>query len=161
MYSKLRSTGFTLIELVVTLAVAAIILGMVVPSFQNLIRNNQVSTEANAFMGAVQFARSEAVKRGGGVALSANGADFSSGWCVHTGADCNATVIREFDAPAAQFASGFTTVTFNHRGERAGGAGDLTLEVRPANCKTGEVGVEREIRILPSGQVRIAKSDCP
>ncbi|MFL1404004.1 GspH/FimT family pseudopilin [Marinobacter sp. M1N3S26] len=160
MRGRERSSGFTMIELLVAMAVMAIILGLVVPSFQGIIRSNQVTTEANAFMSAVQLARSEAVKRGGVVSLSANGADFGEGWCVHTGADCAANLIREFDEPSSDFAAGFTTVAFNQRGERDA-LGTLQVQVRPADCAAGEAGAEREISILTSGQVRMGRNDCP
>jgi type IV fimbrial biogenesis protein FimT len=56
--------GFTLIELMVTLAVAAIVLTVAVPSFQDLVRNNRLATQANQLVSALNLARSEAVKRG-------------------------------------------------------------------------------------------------
>lgn len=64
-------TGFTLIELMVALAVAAILLAVAVPAFRTLLRNYQVSTQADDFLGSVQTARSEAVKRGAAVVLCA------------------------------------------------------------------------------------------
>jgi prepilin-type N-terminal cleavage/methylation domain-containing protein len=42
-----HSKGFTLIELMVTLAVAGILLTIAVPSFQEFIASNRISTEAN------------------------------------------------------------------------------------------------------------------
>ncbi|GGY79549.1 GspH/FimT family pseudopilin [Marinobacter zhanjiangensis] len=161
MYGRERSSGFTMIELLITMAIMAIILGLVVPSFQGIIRSNQVTTEANAFMSAVQLARSEAVKRGNDVSLSADGAGFGDGWCVHTGANCAADLIREFDEPSSDFAAGFTSVTFNRRGERDTGPAMLQVQVRPADCDAGEAGAEREISILVSGQVRMGRNDCP
>ena len=56
--------GFTLIELMVTIAVAAILLGIAVPSFQDLVIRNRLATKANELITALNLARSEAVKRG-------------------------------------------------------------------------------------------------
>lgn len=56
--------GFTLIELMVTLAVAAIVLTVAVPSFRDLIRHNRLATQANQLVSALNLARSEAIKRG-------------------------------------------------------------------------------------------------
>lgn len=63
--------GFTLIELMVALAVGAILLTIAIPAFRTLLRNYQVSTQADDFLGSVLTARSEAVKRGAQVVLCA------------------------------------------------------------------------------------------
>ncbi len=55
--------GFTLLELIVTLAVVAIVLTMGIPSFQALIRDNRLIALTNEFIGAMHLTRSEAIKR--------------------------------------------------------------------------------------------------
>ena len=59
-----RNTGFTLIELIVTMVLAAIILTIGVPSFQEAIQNNRRTTQVNDFISALNIVRSEAIKRG-------------------------------------------------------------------------------------------------
>src|SRR5690554_1851863 len=86
-----RDAGFTIIELMVTLVVAAVILMIAVPSFQGLIERSRLTTEANTFGSALQLARSEAVKRGENISLTAGGASFAAGFCVHSGANCTTT----------------------------------------------------------------------
>ena len=58
-----RQSGFTLVELMVTIAIAAILLGLGVPSFRTLIENNRIAAASNDVVTGLQFARSEAVKR--------------------------------------------------------------------------------------------------
>ena len=58
------AAGFTLIEMLVALACGAILLSIAIPAFRTLLQNYQVSTQADDFLGSVQVARSEAVKRG-------------------------------------------------------------------------------------------------
>lgn len=85
-----RSHGFTLIELMITLSIAAIVLALGVPSFQEMMRNNRAATHMNEFTSALNLARSEAIKRGQRVALcpsinqtSCTGAsDWEDGWIV-------------------------------------------------------------------------------
>jgi type IV fimbrial biogenesis protein FimT len=57
------SRGFTLVELMVTIAILAILATIGLPSFQRLISDYRVSAQANGVQGLLQFARSEAVKR--------------------------------------------------------------------------------------------------
>lgn len=101
-----RKRGFTLIELVITVALAAILLTIGVPSFQQMIRNNRAATHANEFMSALNLARSEAVKRSVRVSLcpSTNqvactgGTDWSDGWIVFVdtaATDADAPVVGE------------------------------------------------------------------
>lgn len=56
--------GFTLIELMVTIAVLGILLALAAPSFQSTIRNNRIAAISNDLISALNLARSEAVKRG-------------------------------------------------------------------------------------------------
>lgn len=82
--------GFTLIELMVTLAVAAIVLGIAIPSFNQTMRNNSSSALGSELAGALNYARSEAVKRAKRVSICASndGAtclaadNWEEGWLV-------------------------------------------------------------------------------
>lgn len=60
---KSRSQGFTLMELMVTLAIAAVIIGIGVPSYREFTRNSRMITVANDILGGVTTARTEAIKR--------------------------------------------------------------------------------------------------
>lgn len=91
-----HSSGFTLIELVIALAIAAILLTLAAPNMSSFIRNNRITTETNTLIAHINLARSEATKRnvvvalcrrdsdevlptcGGGVAN-----DWTSGWLVY------------------------------------------------------------------------------
>ncbi len=59
--------GFTIVELMLTLAVAAVILSLGVPSFQGLVERNQLTSGINQFVSSLT--RSEAVKRNQRVSL--------------------------------------------------------------------------------------------
>jgi type IV fimbrial biogenesis protein FimT len=61
---KRRNLGFTLIELIVTMAIAAIILTIGVPAFRDMILNNTRVALVNEVVGALSLARSEAAKSG-------------------------------------------------------------------------------------------------
>ena len=74
--------GFTIIELMITVAIAAIVLAVAIPSFQAQIRNNQSIALGEDFASAINFARSEAVKRATRVSLCAsdNGISCGGAW---------------------------------------------------------------------------------
>lgn len=84
--------GFTLLELLVAVAIAGILLGVGVPSFANAIKESRISTQYNAMVGSLYLARSEAVKGAADITVcprSAPGAeqcgartDWENGWIV-------------------------------------------------------------------------------
>ena len=64
--------GFTTIELMVVVAILAIVLGLAAPSFKHLTQNNRITTKINILSSDYQYARSEAVRRGLPVVLCAS-----------------------------------------------------------------------------------------
>ncbi|MCW8908716.1 MAG: GspH/FimT family pseudopilin [Sedimenticola sp.] len=78
---KRTSSGFTLIELMVTLAVMAVVLSIAAPSFYFLIQNNRLTTDINRLITSFNLARSEAVKRGVRVTIAAtDSSDAANEW---------------------------------------------------------------------------------
>lgn len=61
--TRARQPGFTLVELLVTVAVLAVIIGLAVPSFRGVMQRNRLTTAANEFVATLQLARMEAVRR--------------------------------------------------------------------------------------------------
>lgn len=65
--------GFTLIELMIAIAIAAILAGAAVPSFRDLVINNRLATQSNDLVSDLALARTEATKRGLVVSVAASG----------------------------------------------------------------------------------------
>ena len=65
--NKLR--GFTLVELLVVIAIVAVLATLAAPSFKRTIQSNNISSSVNSFLADLRYARSEAIRRGGGVVM--------------------------------------------------------------------------------------------
>jgi len=87
----MKPRGFTLVELMIVVAIAAIVLVFGVPSFQEAIRQNRLTTYTNEFITALNLARSEALKRRQAVRLCkstdsrtcAASGGFEQGWIIY------------------------------------------------------------------------------
>lgn len=95
MHSR-RQTGVTLIELLVTLSIAVILMAIAVPSFQDFFRRNRLDSAASEIMAALNYARSESIRRGVPISVckSANGTacggadvNWEQGWIVFANLD--------------------------------------------------------------------------
>jgi len=147
--------GFTLLEVMITVAIAAILVSIAVPSFTNIIRSNQITTYANEFGTTVNLARSEAVKRGTNITITSDdGLDWKGGWTLNAGAE----LLRDTPALTGDntFTGGVGTVTFNSRGFTTLLA-EQTWLLCNANVATG-----RQIRIAVTGRISVREiTPCP
>ncbi len=88
-----RPSGFTAIELLITIAVAAILMAIAVPSLTQLVRNSELTSITNTLLASINGARSEAMKRGGFamVVPTGNGAGdtWRNGWVVFVDVNTN------------------------------------------------------------------------
>jgi len=169
-----RDGGFTLIELIVTLAVAAIILSVGVPSFRGVIMDNRLVSQSNQFVTSVKMARSAAVRyqRPATVCSTANfdaavptcsaDNDWSDGWFVwvdknrDTLTDANEVIavfgpINDASTLSSTTSSSFT---YDARGFGTAGAGNLTL----CDSRTAEMG--RIIKVNSVGRTNVARQGC-
>lgn len=166
--------GLTLVELLVTLAVAAILTMVAVPSFAAVLRSVHLSAGSNDLMASLRLARSEAVRRGDRITIckSADGAacaeegGWEQGWIVFQDVNGNArldageTLVRQYGKLEAGYrltgnASVGRGFVFNAQGVKrglGGGmlAGTLTL------CKQSDGPAEaRKIVVSSGGRPRL------
>ena len=92
--------GFTLIEVMVTVAILAVLAALAVPSFQPLIEKWRVQQTVDNMKSTLYYARSEAIKRGGrlgvqktnnvaGCTLAGTSQEWGCGWFVFVDSDGN------------------------------------------------------------------------
>ena len=124
-------SGFSLIELMVVLAVVSILLGVAVPAYQSFVDSTAVTTASNDLIAAINIARSEALKRDGIVsvqALDTTSKDFSDGYCVVLDSPGNCTgALRQFtvgsDEITLVISGGYSSVSFDGLGGLSGTSG--------------------------------------
>jgi type IV fimbrial biogenesis protein FimT len=130
MISNPSARGFTLIELITVILIAAILMALAAPPFRALILNNRITTQTNNFISALNLARSEAVKRGVSATLVCTGNVCGNGWSVFIdeNASCSIdgteTAIRIYDGLSGNTLNTDAPppcVAFNAQGQAAAG----------------------------------------
>ena len=134
---KTKATGFTLPEILMTIAIAAIVMALAMPSYRYVTNSNRIAGEINGLLGDLQFARAEAIKEGRTVTAcvstngtSCNGAtSWENGWIVFSdpastgivGANALLRVQSPFSGTDSFDASNAVTlITFNREGYAVG-----------------------------------------
>jgi type IV fimbrial biogenesis protein FimT len=79
-----RARGVTLIELLITIAILAILVRIAAPSFFSAIQSSYMTSSVNSFMADMRFARSEAIRRGGHVVMCRSNLPESTQACDGT-----------------------------------------------------------------------------
>lgn len=177
--------GFTIIELMITLVILAIMISLAAPSFTKMIRDNRVQTSSTSLISAFNMAHSEAVRRGRTVKICATddaaatppacSTNWANGWFIFTdlnddgdasdtvsinGENVVEVVVRVGDAMngVEVDASGAANlVEFNSRGMVESGAGDYVFT--PADCSSGDK--QFTINLGAVGRSSSAEDVCP
>ena len=151
-WSRRRSAGFTLVELITVMAIVGILAALAGPSFSEMIVRQRLRTGAFDLVGDLLLARSEAIKRGVNVTVTP-GSTWAKGWTVD---DAGAVRISQRDAFGAGITSpsGATAVTFDRNGRSAG-----TTAIELSSPKTDD-SAARCVTVQPSGRASASKGKC-
>jgi len=155
-----RNAGFTLVELMITIAMAAILVTVAVPGFQGFVLNNRMTGNANDMIATLGYARSEAVKRAADVTVCASNdgescsGTWTAGWVVLDNAD---NVLRAQEAPGGTTTlTGAGTIIFSANGRMTTPAAATTLTLCP-----GKDDIQgRQIVIEPTGRAGVVSAAC-
>jgi type IV fimbrial biogenesis protein FimT len=160
-----KKSGFTLLELLIALALIGIVTALALPSMRSFSQNDRLTTNINTMIGHLAYARSEAVKRSAQVsicissdALTCTGGNWEDGWIVYvdSNADDNFNAGTEEILRANQPLDGNNTftptgygnqVTYDNRGYVTATGSFLLCDNR-----SGDFG--KTISISNTGRVR-------
>ncbi|WP_193072228.1 GspH/FimT family pseudopilin [Pseudomonas sp. FME51] len=130
-----RVKGFTLVELMVTIVVAAILLGIAVPSFQTLSRNNAVKATTNDLMSTVNLARQQAMSTRSNIEIRPAAGGWDDGWSLEFTNDAmgeDADFLPKMGVTVAR-TEGNGALAFFARGGIQGGGAEFTVSHSDTN----------------------------
>ena len=161
-----KNSGFTLLELLITVALISIVMAIAIPSMTTFTQNDRLTTNINTLIGHLAYARSEAVKLNQQVSIcvsndtaTCTAGNWQDGWIVYIDADgSNTFTAGEQVLRAQQALDGANTlttaigtqVTYDYRGfVTAASVGSFLL----CDARSGAFG--KTIRISTTGRVRV------
>lgn len=164
-----RARGFSLIEVMVTIAILGIAMGIGVPGLQSLLANQKMKSATFDLVTTAMIARSEAIKWGGAspasISIVAPANNFSNGWCVTFTKDtlCNMSapddgvmqIVRPTQGVAYVVYSGATPIIFNRSG-RLDSSNPVRLQVNDSSASANS----RCVSIDSSGNATIKSGAC-
>lgn len=179
---KLRLTkGLTLVELMVTLAVLAILMALAIPELSPFIARRRAESQADALASSMRFARMEAIKRGQRIAvcpiqdahaqsLSCSGstANWTNGWVIFVDDDADSNISDQEPVLKVQqaFPSG-SSITSNGNSKAIvfkpnglltlGDAGTIQITPRPNDSGENQAQTNRCVALSMTGRVSFKK----
>lgn len=177
MKPKLSIHAFTLIELLVTIAVLTIGLSVAVPSFKQMIENNQSGNISRDLINSINLAQSEAVKRNTSVSICPSssqdfnqcGQDWTQGWLIFVNPDEDSIFadnemepllrIQQIHTQTASIQTSMNNaiLTFTSNGFAHADTAGLFILIKTTDCSGKNA---RKITISLSGKPQLEKIDC-
>ena len=154
-----RFHGFTAVELMVVIAIVAILATLALPSFASLIKKFQLERDVRALESTIYVARSEAMKRGGNVRMAKTtcptaSTEWDCGWTVsHVPTGGTALIIKQVNTAQKNNINVNVSGVVNF--DRWGGVNVARgFTIQPKNDSSVEMS--REVCISSGGRVRVA-----
>ena len=153
MVRRLQS-GFTMVEVIVVVAIAAILAAIAIPSMKNLLTTQAVRTAAYDLYADLTYARSEAIARGTSVTITgASSTDFKQGWRITEAAGGTTLRTQPARSTAIVFTASGNAYTFDKTGRLSAGS-PAQWGIRPMDTSHTQEYQKRCVQLDPSGRPR-------
>jgi len=152
------SRGFTLIELIVVIAMLAILVSLAAPSFSTMVKNSRVSNLGNEFLLGLGFARSEAIGRNKCVTMcvaadinaaspkcATAGVEWNPGWIIFSNPQCDSDLTQ----PTAELLKAYVG---NSAGPTLNGTGTPRKFMFDSRGRLSPVGAAASLSIAPPNE---------
>jgi type IV fimbrial biogenesis protein FimT len=151
-----REHGFTVIELMITVVILAVLIAIGAPAFNELVLSTRIKNAASDIYGSLIYARSEAIKRGTNVTVTPAGGLWINGWQVAAGAIAlkNQDAFSKLKIECPTGTDCAQTVTYRRDG-RLSGAVTLTFVVDETSPPTPRRVAMRCVTVGVSGQINV------
>jgi type IV fimbrial biogenesis protein FimT len=156
-----KQLGLTALELLIGIAILAIVSAIAAPSYTEFIANSQIRSTTESIRNGLQLARAEAVKRNATVAFTLNSADTS--WvvgCPTVTANCPAIIqtktAKEGGSATVTVAiTGTNTISFTNLGNVTATAGQLSVVNVDNSSVPAAKSKDLRVRVAAGGNVRV------
>lgn len=150
MVSTGKLKGFTLIELLIAITMVAILTSMAIPAFQSTMSRSRVTSNTNLMVGAINYARSEAINRQQQVRVR----PVAGGWEVVASPGGAEEVLKTFSPPDTDITidTDVANITFESTGFRT-----FPAEASDILILDSKTSTQRRICISVSGGIEIKK----
>lgn len=154
-----RAGGFTLVEMLATVSIMAILMSVAVPGMRDLLESQRLRSAAFDLIADLSLARNEALKRGANVTvLPQSGTDWTTGWQVLLAADNSVLRQRSPVGGTLTVSNAPSSLTYDRNGRLAGGGG--TVRVQLDSSALSHDGQKRCVSIDPLGRARSDVGAC-
>ncbi|MFN7096480.1 MAG: GspH/FimT family pseudopilin [Gammaproteobacteria bacterium] len=166
-------TGYTLIEMLMTLVLIGILAAIAYPSYRAVMQNIRVDAITNDFMSSLSYARSEALKRDESISICAaadssltscgNSTNWANGWIIFVDSDADGVIATSSDRlkthnaldSGSLISSTLAAITYNRSGFLSAGIGSFTITVPGCSGNGAKL-----ITLSATGRASITSTAC-
>ena len=147
-----RQLGFTLIELMITVVIAAILGALAAPSFSSFSARQRIKTASSDLVSHLTLSRSEAIKQNGNVTMTSASASnsWSDGWTITSAGGTVATHAAFRGLTISTGSGGGASVVYDRSGRFSVASGTAAFQISDASAGSTVLG--RCVTIGPTGQ---------